>query len=75
MFGVFPLVNPQASCWGGYVYAINLISLHALALVALGRFSRRLYVAFAPAAVAATVLCAAVPMIGRKAVSSGASSF
>lgn len=66
---------PQASCWGGYVYAVNLIALHALTLVALGRFSPALYVAFAPAAVLATLLFASVPIIGRKALTSGALQF
>lgn len=51
---------------------MNLIALHALALVALGRFSRQLYAAVAPTAAAATLLFASVPIIGRNAVSSGA---
>lgn len=36
----------QVSSWGGYVFLINLIPLHVLALMATGRFSHRIYVAY-----------------------------
>ena len=36
----------QVSSWGGYVFLINLIPLHVLALMLTGRFSHRIYVAY-----------------------------
>ncbi|KAK2962155.1 putative Dolichyl-diphosphooligosaccharide--protein glycosyltransferase subunit STT3A [Blattamonas nauphoetae] len=36
----------MASCWGGYVYIINLIPLSAFITVLLGRYSYRLLVAY-----------------------------
>ena len=36
----------QVSSWGGYVFLINLIPLHVLALMVTGRFSHRIYVAY-----------------------------
>jgi len=38
--------NVQVSSWGGYVFLINLIPLHVLALMVTGRFSHRVYVAY-----------------------------
>lgn len=40
----FPVL--QVSSWGGYVFLINLIPLHVLALMITGRFSHRIYVAY-----------------------------
>lgn len=37
---------PQVSSWGGYVFLINLIPMHVLALMITGRFSHRIYVAY-----------------------------
>ena len=34
--------------WGGYTFIINLIPIHVLLCIVTGRFSSRLYVAFAP---------------------------
>lgn len=36
----------QVSSWGGYVFLINLIPIHVLALMVTGRFSHRIYVAY-----------------------------
>ena len=36
----------MVSSWGGYVFLINLIPLHVLALMATGRFSHRIYVSY-----------------------------
>lgn len=36
----------QVSSWGGYVFLINLIPMHVLALMITGRFSHRIYVAY-----------------------------
>ena len=43
----FYLLPPmQVSSWGGYVFLINLIPIHVLALMVTGRFSHRIYVAY-----------------------------
>lgn len=34
--------------WGGYTFIINIIPIHVLLCIVTGRFSPRLYVAFAP---------------------------
>ena len=36
----------MVSSWGGYVFLINLIPMHVLALIIVGRFSHRIYVAY-----------------------------
>ncbi len=36
----------MTASWGGYVFIINLIPLHAFALVLLGRFTEKLYTAY-----------------------------
>lgn len=36
----------MVSSWGGYVFLINLIPLHVLALICTGRFSHRAYIAY-----------------------------
>lgn len=36
----------MVSSWGGYVFLINLIPLHVLALICTGRFSHRVYIAY-----------------------------
>ena len=55
MYGIYivymyllPLCFPvlQVSSWGGYVFLINLIPIHVLALMVTGRFSHRIYVAY-----------------------------
>ena len=40
------LVVFQVSSWGGYVFLINLIPLHVLALMITGRFSHRIYLSY-----------------------------
>lgn len=36
----------MVSSWGGYVFLLNTIPLHVLALMISGRFSHRIYVAY-----------------------------
>ncbi|GBG71322.1 hypothetical protein CBR_g8744 [Chara braunii] len=54
--------------WGGYTFIINLIPIHALVCLFSGRYSSRLYVAFAPLVVFGTLLAASVPVVGFNAV-------
>jgi hypothetical protein len=46
----------QVAAWGGYVFIINLIPLHVLALIALGRYSQRVYVAYSSFYVLGTLM-------------------
>lgn len=38
----------QVCSWGGYTFIINLIPMHALLCIVTGRYSSRLYIAYAP---------------------------
>ncbi|XP_038879419.1 dolichyl-diphosphooligosaccharide--protein glycosyltransferase subunit STT3A isoform X1 [Benincasa hispida] len=54
--------------WGGYTFIINLIPMHALLCIVTGRYSSRLYIAYAPFVVLGTLLAALVPVVGFNAV-------
>eukprot|EP01132_Coremiostelium_polycephalum_P009021 gene9021-11049_t len=60
----------MASAWGGYVFIINLIPMHALALLVTGRYSHRLYVAFSTVYVLGTILSMQINFIGFQPVQS-----
>ncbi|CAM8925835.1 unnamed protein product [Rhodiola kirilowii] len=54
--------------WGGYTFIINLIPMHVLLCIVTGRYSSRLYVAYAPLVVLGTLLASLVPVVGFNAV-------
>ncbi|GMI84291.1 staurosporin and temperature sensitive 3-like A [Hibiscus trionum] len=54
--------------WGGYTFIINLIPMHVLLCIVTGRYSSRLYIAYAPLVVLGTLLAALVPVVGFNAV-------
>ncbi|KAI3857588.1 hypothetical protein MKW98_028852 [Papaver atlanticum] len=54
--------------WGGYTFIINLIPMHVILCIGTGRYSSRLYVAYAPLVVLGTLLAALVPVVGFNAV-------
>ncbi|XP_019436610.1 PREDICTED: dolichyl-diphosphooligosaccharide--protein glycosyltransferase subunit STT3A [Lupinus angustifolius] len=54
--------------WGGYTFIINLIPMHALLCIVTGRYSSRLYIAYAPLVVLGTLLASLVPVVGFNAV-------
>ncbi|KAI9290916.1 STT3 subunit of Oligosaccharyl transferase [Neoconidiobolus thromboides FSU 785] len=54
----------MVSAWGGYVYIINMIPLHAFALILMGRYSNRLYVAYSTFYAIGTLASMQVPFIG-----------
>lgn len=60
----------MVSAWGGYVFIINLIPLHTLALLVTGRFSQRLYVAFCTFYAMGTLLSMQIPFVGFQPVQS-----
>ncbi|XP_032510686.1 dolichyl-diphosphooligosaccharide--protein glycosyltransferase subunit STT3A [Danaus plexippus] len=60
----------MVSSWGGYVFLINLIPLHVLALILLGRFSHRVYVAYSTLYCVGTVLSMQISFVGFQPVQS-----
>ncbi|KAG6770046.1 hypothetical protein POTOM_025713 [Populus tomentosa] len=54
--------------WGGYMFIINLIPMHVLLCIVTGRYSSRLFIAYAPLVVLGTLLAALVPVVGFDAV-------
>lgn len=60
----------MVSSWGGYVFLINLIPLHVLALMATGRFSHRIYVAYSILYCVGTILSMQIPFVGFQPVQS-----
>ncbi|RNA39771.1 dolichyl-diphosphooligosaccharide-- glycosyltransferase subunit STT3A [Brachionus plicatilis] len=59
----------MVSSWGGYVFLINLIPLHVLVLMIVGRFSNRLYVAYSTVYVLGTILSMQISFVGFQPVS------
>ena len=53
-----------ASTWGGYVFACNLVGLHAAVLVLTGQFTKRVYIAFSFYLVVGTLGAMQVPVVG-----------
>ncbi|KAJ6228313.1 dolichyl-diphosphooligosaccharide--protein glycosyltransferase subunit stt3a [Anaeramoeba flamelloides] len=60
----------MVSSWGGYVFIMNLIPLHAFVLILVGRYSRRLYVSYTTLYILGTLLSMQVPFVGFQAVQS-----
>ncbi|KAJ2891313.1 oligosaccharyl transferase stt3 subunit, partial [Coemansia aciculifera] len=54
----------MVSAWGGYVFIINLVPLHVFALLLMGRFSNRLYVAYSTFYVIGTLASMQIPFVG-----------
>lgn len=54
----------MVAAWGGYVFVLNLIGVHAGILVLLGRFSTKIYRAYSLFYVIGTALAIQVPVVG-----------
>ena len=54
----------MVAVWGGYVFVINLIGVHAALLVLLGRFGTKLHRAYSVFYVVGTTLAIQVPVVG-----------
>ncbi|RKO98836.1 hypothetical protein CXG81DRAFT_15376 [Caulochytrium protostelioides] len=54
----------MVASWGGYAFIINLIPLHVLALLLMGRYSTRLYISYATFYVVGTLASMQVPFVG-----------
>ncbi|KAJ7643295.1 oligosaccharyl transferase STT3 subunit [Mycena polygramma] len=59
----------MVAAWGGYVFITNMIPLHALVLMLMGRFTSRLYVAYSSWYVIGTLSSMQVPFVGFQPVS------
>jgi dolichyl-diphosphooligosaccharide--protein glycosyltransferase len=60
----------MVSSWGGYVFLINLIPMHVLALMITGRFSHRIYVAYCSVYCLGTILSMQISFVGFQPVQS-----
>lgn len=60
----------MVSSWGGYVFLINLIPLHVLALMATGRFSHRIYISYCTVFSLGTILSMQISFVGFQPVQS-----
>ncbi|CAG0880587.1 unnamed protein product [Darwinula stevensoni] len=60
----------MVSSWGGYVFLMNLIPIHVLALMVTGRFSQRIYVAYSVLYILGTILSMQIPFVGFQPVQS-----
>lgn len=58
----------MVSAWGGYVFIINLIPLHVLTLILIGRYCAKLYIAYTTFYVLGQVMAMQVPFVGFQPV-------
>ncbi|KAJ3338734.1 oligosaccharyl transferase stt3 subunit [Gonapodya sp. JEL0774] len=58
----------MVSAWGGYAFITNLIPLHVLALMAMGRFSSKTYVAYTSWYALGTLASMQIPFVGFQPV-------
>ncbi|KAG1653300.1 Dolichyl-diphosphooligosaccharide--protein glycosyltransferase subunit STT3A [Nymphon striatum] len=58
----------MVSSWGGYVFLINLIPMHVFALMIMGRFSHRIYIAYSTVYTIGTILSMQIPFVGFQPV-------
>ncbi|KAH6915738.1 oligosaccharyl transferase STT3 subunit [Coprinopsis sp. MPI-PUGE-AT-0042] len=59
----------MVAAWGGYVFITNMIPLHALVLILMGRFSHRLYAAYCSWYAIGTLASMQVPFVSFQPVS------
>ncbi|EUC54830.1 dolichyl-diphosphooligosaccharide-protein glycosyltransferase subunit STT3 [Rhizoctonia solani AG-3 Rhs1AP] len=58
----------MVAAWGGYAFITNMIPMHALALVLMGRYSSRLYVGYSSWYAIGTLASMQVPFVGFQPV-------
>ncbi|KAF8515919.1 glycosyltransferase family 66 protein [Gautieria morchelliformis] len=58
----------MVAAWGGYAFITNMIPLHALALILMGRFTNRLYIAYSSWYAVGTLASMQVPFVGFQPV-------
>mmetsp|Transcript_41640 Transcript_41640/g.50670 ORF Transcript_41640/g.50670 Transcript_41640/m.50670 type:complete len:1014 (-) Transcript_41640:84-3125(-) len=60
----------MASVWGGYIFVLNLVGLHAFCLILWGRFCVKLYRSYSMFYVVGTILAMQVPVVGTNPIKS-----
>jgi dolichyl-diphosphooligosaccharide--protein glycosyltransferase len=60
----------MAAAWGGYVFVVNMVGVHAGILVLLGRYSRSLHYAYTAFFVTGTIGAMTVPIVGMAPIKS-----
>ena len=58
----------MVAAWGGYAFITNMIPLHALVLILMGRFTNRLYIAYSSWYAIGTLASMQVPFVGFQPV-------
>ncbi|KAH8924920.1 glycosyltransferase family 66 protein [Atractiella rhizophila] len=58
----------MVAAWGGYAFITNMLPLHALTLILMGRFTSRLYVAYSSFYAIGTLASMQVPFVGFQPV-------
>jgi dolichyl-diphosphooligosaccharide---protein glycosyltransferase len=58
----------MVAAWGGYAFITNMIPLHALTLVLMGRYSGRIYTAYCTWYAVGTLSSMQVPFVGFQPV-------
>ena len=58
----------MVAAWGGYAFITNMIPLHSLVLLLMGRFSNRLYIAYSSWYAIGTLASMQVPFVGFQPV-------
>jgi dolichyl-diphosphooligosaccharide---protein glycosyltransferase len=54
----------MAAAWGGYVFVLNLIGVHAAVLVLMGRYTPKVYLSYTLFYVIGTTLAMQIPVVG-----------
>jgi dolichyl-diphosphooligosaccharide---protein glycosyltransferase len=54
----------MVAAWGGYVFVLNVIGVHAVVLVLLGRYTTKLHRAYSIFYIVGTILAIQVPVVG-----------
>ena len=70
LFGTFAALFYfyMVAAWGGYAFITNMIPLHSLILLLMGRFSSRLYIAYSSWYAIGTLASMQVPFVGFQPV-------
>jgi dolichyl-diphosphooligosaccharide--protein glycosyltransferase len=58
----------MVAAWGGYVFIINVIPIYTVVMIAAGRYSPRLYIAYSTFYVVGSLLSMQVPFVGFNVV-------
>jgi len=54
----------MVAAWGGYIFVLNMVGVHALLLVLMGRFTDQIYTAYSLFYLIGTFLAVQIPVVG-----------